>query len=396
MYEILFILLQLIIGIYLLLPVVNSLGAYLAKDEVESILNHQYDYAIIITAYKNIDLIDPLIESLLKQVYEKYHIYLIADNCGITKFNNNYNRFDVLIPPKPLNSKSKSINFAIDNFVKVHDKLIIFDSDNLVHPDFLLEINKYFNRGFIAVQGERVAKNLDTKIARLDAIGEMFYNYVDRYALSKIGASSTLAGSGMAFNVDIYKNLMTDENIYGGFDKILQGKLVYGNYRIAYAKKAIVYDEKITEASQLNKQRTRWIYTYFKYAKYGLKTLWKGIINGSFNQFYFGLNHTRPPLFILTLLSITILTMNYFYSPIFFIAWILFGLLFLVNFIHILRINKASNLIWLLLKKLPFFILSQIISLFKINKASKEFLETNNSKYITIENMLKYKNRIYK
>ncbi|UII26854.1 hypothetical protein LVD15_00005 [Fulvivirga maritima] len=51
----------------------------------------------------------------------------------------------------------------------------------------------------MAVQGRRVAKNLDTFVASLDETGEKYHNDEDKYAPYKLGSSSNLSGSGMAF-----------------------------------------------------------------------------------------------------------------------------------------------------------------------------------------------------
>jgi len=386
--EIIFLVIQLIIGVFLLLPVINVIGGYYSKERKYTESDSQFDFAVIITAYNNIDLVNPLVKSLLKQTYKNFLIYIVADNCSPNIYQNSDQGVKLLIPPKQLNSKSRSIEFAISKFTRKHDNLIIFDSDNLAHPKFIQEINNFFNRGYVAVQGERVAKNLDENIAGIDALGEMFYNTVDRQFLYKLGSSSTLAGSGMAFNIIIYKELMWGKHVLGGFDKILQGELLSRDYKIAYAKKAIVYDEKVSESAQLRKQRTRWIFTYFRYLYYGFNVLIKGIKSLSFNQFYFGLNHLRPPLFILALVSALITAINIFYSPVLSVLWGFLGIIFTLNFLLILKLNNANPQIWASLKKIPYFILSQVLSLLKIKQASKNFLTTSNSQNTTIDDVL--------
>src|SRR5690606_30379501 len=102
-----------------------------------------------------------------------------------------------------------------------------------------------FSQGYHAVQGRRQAKNLNTTIACLDAARDNFYDFYDGKLLFKLGASSTLAGSGMAFRTKLYRECLESLEISGaGFDKVLQAEIVKRGYRIAHAPKAIVYDEK--------------------------------------------------------------------------------------------------------------------------------------------------------
>jgi cellulose synthase/poly-beta-1,6-N-acetylglucosamine synthase-like glycosyltransferase len=97
---------------------------------------------------------------------------------------------------------------------------------------------------------------------------------------------ATLDGSGMAFTTSLYKDCLTNLEISGaGFDKILQKDAERG-YRIAFAEKAIVYDEKTSQSDQLVKQRARWLNTWFQYFYFAFKDLYKGILKLNWNQFF--------------------------------------------------------------------------------------------------------------
>src|SRR5439155_690937 len=74
-----------------------------------------------------------------------------------------------------------------------------------------------------------------------------------------------------------------------GFDKVLQIEIVKSKKRIAFARNAIVYDEKTSKSDQLVKQRARWFNTWFKYAPYGFRLLFSGLLKLDWNQFLFAL-----------------------------------------------------------------------------------------------------------
>ncbi len=374
---------------YLLYPFFQVLIYNFKNSEQVKYSSKETDVACIITAYKESDIVLPLVDSLLKQNYQNYLIYVVADNCDTSKLNFSSEKVIVLKPPNIIGSKFKSIYFGIENFIRPHKALAIFDSDNLAHPDFLKETNNYLTDNYVAVQGKRKAKNLNTKTACLDSANETYYNFTDREFNFRFGSSSALAGSGMTFEVSVYEKSLKDKKIVGGFDKILQYEVVNSGYRIAFAANAIVYDEKVAESDQVVKQRTRWINSWFKYAYMGVILLFKGVLSFNLNKILFSLMLIRAPLFIIVLSSL-FLSFIVFFIDIYSFAILFFSvIMFVVSFLLIMKINNIDERIWKSLYSIPLFIFYQIISLFRIKKANKSFLETKHTISNSIDDILK-------
>jgi cellulose synthase/poly-beta-1,6-N-acetylglucosamine synthase-like glycosyltransferase len=286
-------------------------------------------------------------------------------------------RVIVLRPEETLASNTRSHFYAISRFNREHERLTIIDSDNLADPGYLNHLNQYFEEGFAAVQGERKAKNLDTAYACLDAARDIFYHYYDGRILFTVGSSATLAGSGMAFTVNLYRECLGHLDITGaGFDKILQKEIVGRNYRIAFTGEAIVYDEKTSRPDQLVKQRARWINTWFKYFRFGFNLLGKGFTNGSWNQFLFGLVLLRPPLFIFLIFSFLCMVTDIFISPISVFFWLTGWVCFVISFSLALLHSKTDQRIYQALWKIPQFVFYQVLSLLKVFKANKYSVAT--------------------
>jgi cellulose synthase/poly-beta-1,6-N-acetylglucosamine synthase-like glycosyltransferase len=300
------ILFQVLIGYNLILPILLYI-LYQVKGHKQVLLSApaEADYAIIVTAYEWVTAIPDVVNSLLKLDYTNYLIYVVADKCDISTLQFNDERVIILRPEETLAGNVRSHFYAINRFKRAHERLTIIDSDNLVEPQYLNELNKLFNQGFEAVQGIREAKNLDTTYACLDAARDIYYHFYDGKILFNVGSSATLAGSGMAFTTQLYRNCLENKDVSGaGFDKVLQAAILGQNKRIAFTGKAIVYDEKTTHSDQLVKQRARWINTWFKYFGYGFTLLLQSVKNFSLNQFLFGLILLRPPLFIFLILAV--------------------------------------------------------------------------------------------
>ena len=182
----------------------------------------------------------------------------------------------------------------------------------------------------------------------------------------------------MAFTTSLYRECLENIEINGaGFDKVLQKLIVEKNKRIAFAAKAIVYDEKTSKPEQLVNQRSRWINTWFKYCKFSFTLIAKGIKNSSLNQFLFGLVLLRPPLFLFLIVSVIMMTVNGFISPATgFVAWIIAFSIFIGCFLKALFDSKADSRIYSSLIGIPKFVFFQLISLTKIRKANIRSVST--------------------
>lgn len=374
------IIIQILIGYHLVYPVILYLFLLFKRRKSPPIrVSNQYqpDYAIIVTAYEQTHLLPAVVNSILELNYNRYHVYIIADNCNLSNLMISHPKVSILKPERVLASNIRSHFYAIDRFVREHDVLTIIDSDNLVHADYLQELNVFFKQGFKAIQGVRAPKNLNTTLACLDSARDIYYNFYDGRVLFELGSSATLAGSGMAFEIDLYRECLGNLTIEGaGFDKVLQAEIVKRGHIIAHAPKAIVYDEKTSQSRQLVNQRSRWINTWFKYCRFGGDLLLKGLKGFNRNQFLFGVTLLRPPLFIFILLSGLCMCLNFMIYPIHSLYWFGAFFLFCLSLIIALQKSKSSTKIYKSLLGIPIFIMLQIISLAYSRKANRRSIAT--------------------
>lgn len=364
---------QIIFSSFLWFPVVLLVVSCLRKKNSTTIENvKELDFAIIVTAYQQIDLLEDAINSILDIDYSNFLVYVVADNCDVSGLNFTNPKVVILRPADVLASNIKSHIYAIDRFKRCHEIITIIDSDNLVNKNYLRSLNKEFSQNYSAVQGVREARNLNTFLACLDEAGDMFYRYIDRKLLAESGSSASLAGSGMAFRSNLYVSALKNIDIYGaGFDKALQYNLVNANETISFCEDAIVYDAKTTKSEQLVKQRSRWINTWFKYWKLGKNLFFKSILNLNWNQFAFAIMLLRPPLFLLVLISGVVMIVNLFVSPILLVIWVVSFTCFFAIFYRSLKYFKATEVIYQSLWRAPKFIFYQLVSLFKARSANK-------------------------
>lgn len=370
---------QVIIGYNLVMPLLVY-AIYLVRKKrgiIHPASSPEADFAIIVTAYEQTALLPGVVNSILNINYRNYMVYIVADKCDVSDLHFASNKVIILRPEQTLASNTRSHFYAIRHFKRAHERLTIIDSDNLVHPEYLNNLNKQFDAGYGAVQGIRAAKNLNTTYACLDAARDVYYHFYDGKILFNAGSSATLAGSGMAFTTKLYQDCLGHLDITGaGFDKVLQHQIVNKGLRIAFSEEAVVYDEKTTNTDQLVKQRARWINTWFRYFTYGFSLTGKGLLRLNLNQFLFGLVLLRPPLFIFLILSVFLMLVNLWVAPLVSAIWFAGLLLFASGFLIALRRSDTDKRIYNSLPGIPKFIFYQVLSLLKIRKANKYSVAT--------------------
>jgi len=349
-----------------------------------------YSFAAIVPLHQNIDFLEPILDSLLKQRYKDVHFFVIADDCPAVTLPFTDERIHLLYPETPLHSKIKSIQLALNHIDEnKFDAIAIFDADNLVHPDFFSIMNAYFNKGYRAVQSIILPKNTDTTFARLDTINDQYYNFIDRWSPSQLNLSAHIAGRGTVTDLKLYKSV-SYKNFFGGFDKKLQCDLASQTI-IAYASEAKLFDEKVSDGNSMQRQRTRWINAYFRYFSEARKIFLKGLLSGNFRLMFFGYNNMRPPLFIQLLLSFLCIGICAFLLQPFLWVWAAVIGVYILSFLYIVIFKNSvltAKQSAITMFKIPLFVSRQIKALLNIQSANKQFLQTNNYKAVFIDDIL--------
>lgn len=390
-----FYLLNFILALYFLLPVFFFLIHWflpshkkLMTSKYKKQTDKSFDFGAIITAHQDVRFIRPLVDSFCKQNYSNFMLYVIADDCDISNLYFADERVKLLKPIPSLHDKIKSINFGADHFVRPHDVLLIFDSDNLVHPDYFKNLNAYFQRGFKAVQTHMLSKNTGSTYAKLDSIGHIYYTFLERKIKMELGLSSAILGLGIAIEMELYKEIRYKETL-GGFDKKLQVQLARKVKQIAFAEDAIVYDEKVEDGDTLEKQRTRWIYTYFQYYEDSFLLFARGIKNLNAGQLLLGFSMLRPPMFITAALACLITILCFLFKPVLGVYWLILIFCFILNFILIIATQSKQKGMLQSIIFIPMLVTRQIRSLLKIKSAKHNYLKTEHQKIVYIDELLK-------
>ncbi|HEY5525690.1 MAG TPA: glycosyltransferase family 2 protein [Clostridium sp.] len=306
-----------ITGYYLVL---GFFGVYRKKDIKDYTPNNKF--AMIVAAHDEEIVIGNLIESMRKQNYPKelYDIYVIADNCT-DKTAEIARSYDVTVCERNVEDKrgkGYALEWMFDKLFKMnksYDSIAIFDADNLVHSDFLKEINSKMNQGYKVVQGYIDSKNPDDSwIATSYSIAFWSQNRLFQLARNNVGFSNQIGGTGFAIATETLKTLGWGATCLTE-DLEFTCKLVLNGEKVGWAHDAKIYDEKPLKLKQSWVQRRRWMQGFTDVAsRYCLKLMKKAIKERKWYVFDAALYVLQP--FATLLIGVAaVLTIIQAYSP---------------------------------------------------------------------------------
>ncbi|HVS97530.1 MAG TPA: glycosyltransferase family 2 protein [Puia sp.] len=340
--------------------------------------------AVLVPAYKEDGIILSTARNLLAQEYpaDRYRVFIIADSFQPETVSElRQLPLSVLEVSFDKSTKTKSLNEAFRRIGDPFDIALICDADNMLAPDFLQRVNAAFGAGARAVQGRRVAKNLDTPFAILDACSEAINNHIFRKGTYSLGLSSAVIGSGMAFEYDRVRRILGEISAVGGFDKILQLGVVSDGIRIHYLEDALVFDEKVDSSHAFEQQRKRWVSSQFIYLRRFFALAFRQLFNGNLSYFNLAVlnNLVLPRAFLFVLL------------PLLTVAGFLIGrghgfaaggLVLVYGSALLLGIPAAmyNRDLGLALLRLPKAVLVMAGTIFHIRKSNKTFIHTVHTK----------------
>ena len=220
-------------------------------------------FAILIPARNEEAVIGNLIDSLNMLNYSKdlYTIYVVPNNCSdqTEKLAKSHGA-KILHCDVPTRTKGDVLNVAFEQLQAVEDidAYVVFDADNVVHPDFLKHMNNCLETGFQVGQAFRDAKNpSDNWLSGGYTLFYLFQNVFFNRARMNLNGSASINGTGF-----MIKKSLIDEFGFETFTLTehteFTGQCALRGERIAFVEEAITYDEYPTLFGVSWKQRKRW------------------------------------------------------------------------------------------------------------------------------------------
>ena len=221
-------------------------------------------FAVLIAARNEANVITDLINSLKNQDYPKdlFDIYVLPNNCT----DNSLEILEKIDGIKIIEQKKSIIKSKADALRKMfsylkkdnYDAYLIFDADNIVHPNFIKRMNDAINSGYSVAQGFRDSKNIsDNWITKSYTLYYYMQNFFFNKSRMGYNSSASINGTGFMIKKSVIEKLgfptvsLTEDLEFTAICAI-------NNIKIAYVSDAITYDEHPTKFMDSWKQRKRW------------------------------------------------------------------------------------------------------------------------------------------
>lgn len=356
----------------------SPLSAYL-EGQIRSMREpRQHTFLVLYPAYNEDRVIINSVHTFLGQYYpyKGFHVAVISDHMQ-PETNEQLAQLPITLlqPVFEKSSKAKAMQYALQQIQGEYDYVVILDADNVVESDFLARLNDVCNKGYNAIQCHRCAKNSNNNIAVLDGVSEEINNTLFRKAHNRIGLSSALIGSGMCFRFKWFK-----ENVYklstAGEDRELEALLLRQKIHIHYEPDIHVYDEKVSNKDNFQKQRLRWmtaqIQSLFSLLPYVPKALMDGNIDYLDKTFQQALI-PRSMLIVLTFmlaLFVTVLSLDWCIK-----WWLLFLFICLSLYVSTPKQLRSHSVFGKILS-IPMLVWKMVLNILKIDRKNTDFIHT--------------------
>ena len=357
---------------------VSPLSAYL-EGQIRSLREpQQYTFLILYPAYNEDRVIVNSVHTFLGQYYpyKGFHVTVISDHMQ-PETNEKLTQLPITLlqPVFEKSSKAKAMQYAMDQIKENYDYVVILDADNVVNSDFLQQLNEVCSKGYKAIQCHRCAKNSNNDIAVLDGVSEEINNTIFRKAHNRIGLSSALIGSGMCFSYKWFK-----ENVYklstAGEDRELEALLLRQRIHIHYEPTIHVYDEKVSNKDNFQKQRLRWmtaqIQSLFSLLPHVPKALMEGNIDYIDKTFQQALI-PRSMLIVLTFMLAALITLL---SREWCLKWWLLFLFICMSLYVSTPKQLRSHSVFGKILSIPTLVWKMILNILKIDRKNTDFIHT--------------------
>ena len=336
-------------------------------------------FLILFPAYKEDKVIINAVEKFLLQDYptDHYTVAVISDH--MQPETNDYLStlpIRLLTPTFEKSSKAKAMQYAINEVQGEFDNVVILDADNVVRPEFLSQLNVLCSV-YDAIQCHRCAKNADNDVAVLDGASEEINNTIFRKAHNRLGLSSALIGSGMCFDYELFKKNVFELKT-AGEDREMEALLLHQEVFIKYAPDIHVFDEKVSNQDNFQKQRMRWMTAQVQSLLYQLPKIPGALIHGKINFVDKTIQQALIPRSILIVLTGGISIMMTIMVPEWCEKWwILFGLLAVALFIALpsqLRFRSFAKVF-----AIPGLVLRMLKNILHIDRKNTDFIHTEHT-----------------
>jgi len=272
-------------------------------------------FAVLVAAHNEEQVIGALMENLKQLDYPEdlYDVFVICDNCtdGTAQIVREHGLNACVRTNADLRGKGYAIEWMLKYLWKLprkYDAVVMFNADNLVDRNFLLEMNDDLNNGSRVIQGYIDTKNPeDSWITAAYGVSYWYINRLWQLSRHNLNMANFLGGTGMCFETNLLKE------IGWGATSLVEDleftmRSVQRNVYPVFNYDAKVFDEKPLTFKASARQRLRWMQGHFTVARrYFFPLLWQSIKERSLVKFDLAIYGANVYVVLLTFLMTAVM-----------------------------------------------------------------------------------------
>ncbi|MEO2204541.1 glycosyltransferase family 2 protein [Paenibacillus pabuli] len=272
-------------------------------------------FAVLVAAHNEEQVIGALMENLKQLDYPEdlYDVFVICDNCtdGTAQIVRDHGLNACVRTNADLRGKGYAIEWMLKYLWKLprqYDAVVMFDADNLVDRNFLLEMNNDLCNGSRVIQGYIDTKNPeDSWITAAYGVSYWYINRLWQLSRHNLNMANFLGGTGMCFETNLLKE------IGWGATSLVEDleftmRSVQRNVYPVFNYDAKVFDEKPLTFKASARQRLRWMQGHFTVARrYFFPLLWQSIKERSLVKFDLAIYGANVYVVLLTFLMTAVM-----------------------------------------------------------------------------------------
>ena len=349
---------------YLLICAIFSLGRYKNPYPQAQV---QQRFLVLFTVLRNgKEVINAINHFLDTQLYprEKYDIAVAATQLPeedlVTLLQMPVN---IVVPDKEQCTKVYAIQQVMERYSpKEYDMVVIFNSDNRIVPSALDLFNNAYYSGCDAIQAHRMTENLTTSIAVLNATSEEINNNIFRKAHTRMGFSSALIGSAMAFDFQMFHEIAP--TLKGAdLSKAMETALLQQNIFTEYLEEVVCYSKKEESANGYEAQRIGWLRSQYSSTIFALRKMPLTLLRGEWDYALKLFQWIMPSRFLLialiTLCAVGVTLLDWTLSFKWYVLLAVIGITFLMA----LPEGEVNKRFWKAIWALPILVFTSVFSL---------------------------------
>lgn len=255
-----------VLSVLMIYQVVYAVIGFFCKAKKYPEAKTMHSYGIVIAARNERLVIGNLLDSIAAQNYDMslVRVFVVADNCTDdtaeicrAKGAIVYERND---PTRARKGYAMEYLFSFierDYGVESLEGYLVFDADNLLHPDYLKEINKAFDTGVDAAVGYRNTKNFSTNLISAGyGIHFCRSSALMHRPRALLNVPTHIAGTGYVLRSHLLRDGWHFTSLTEDTEFTLTS--VADGLHIAFCEEAEFFDEQPYSMGVMVRQRLRW------------------------------------------------------------------------------------------------------------------------------------------